>query len=83
MNGENALGDGRCAAPSMRWVFSPLDCSAHLLLVEDNVLPAQPGELLALAVPTGGRATSWTCPDCRAVFLLDSAAAGELARQDE
>lgn len=73
-----------------RWVFSPLDCSAHLLLVEEDVLPGE--LLLPLAAPDGGQSTSWTCPNCRAIFLLDSAAldsaaldsaAGELARQDE
>jgi hypothetical protein len=72
-----------------RWVFSP-DCSAHLLLVEDDVLSEE--LLLPLAAPDSGQSTSWTCPDCRAIFLLDSTAlgsaaldsvTGELARQDE
>jgi hypothetical protein len=67
----------------LRWVLSPLDYRAHVLVEGDQhvgVVAARCGAVLPVVFPVRDQPPGRPCPPCEVILRLDVAAPGRVTR---
>jgi hypothetical protein len=91
MTHPDDLPEGRPVHPSaprgvagpLRWVLSPLDYLAHVLVEGDQpvgVVAARCGAVLPVVFPIRDQPSGRPCPSCEVILRLNVVAPGRVAR---